>query len=233
MTYGSRTTSSARARDVGELRRNDRERITVAVLAGGASLEAGFAGLAIVLALVGLAGVAARYVAPLAALAIGCGAFVAGAAVASRWKGDVARVVERVERVELAGGLGADVLGGSIGAVLAIVALAGFAPLVLLPTAALVFGIARLLGGAVRPRVAALVYDADRTFERRVRLAIETTTTLVLVIALASIVLGVLGLVGVVPRLLSLVSSLGLGIAMLLEGGAETVRFAHRFGELN
>ena len=116
------------------------ERVTLAALTGGSSVELVAGGAAIVLAIVGLTGTLSFLMTAIATIAIGGALFAHGATVAARWNDTVRRLAGgEGQRVEVASGVGSEVLGGAAGIALGILALANVAPLVLTPIAAIVF----------------------------------------------------------------------------------------------
>jgi hypothetical protein len=209
----------------------DEERFTSFVISGGATMELTCALAAVVLAIIGLCGPGPRYMAGVGAIAIGLGLVVGGGAPAARWERE-ARRARRVQKAELAGGLGTEVLAGLAGIVCAAIGLANYAPQILLPIAILVLGLGHVLGSAVQPLVASFVVDRDPEFDHKTRVMAESTIGPMAFVGIGSMVLGVLGLIGIVPLSLVLVATLAMGCALLFAGAAEALRFAHRLHEL-
>lgn len=206
------------------------ERATTATLTGGSSLELLGGAVAVVLAIIGLSGFMPLHMASIATIAIGAGLLAHGASVAARWA-DAARLAaaDRIERVEVAGSAGSEVLGGATGVVLGILALAGVMPFMLLASAAIVFGGTILLSAPGHPDLARLATDRDRQIGRITRDAIEATTGAMVLAGIGAIVLGILAVIRVGPALeLAMVAMLAVGGALLLTGGALTARFARR-----
>jgi hypothetical protein len=115
----------------------------------------------------------------------------------------------RREAEELAGAAGMMALGGAATATLAIIALAGVAPLLLLEIACIVAGVSLVMGamgaGLGTRRAsggAAKIGGASASFE--------------LVGGLAGVVLGILAIIGLAPVLLCEIAALALGGALLL-----------------
>lgn len=210
------------------------EKLMAATLTGGSSLELIGGGVAVVLAIVGLAGYLPTYMAAIATIAIGGGLLAHGAAVTARWSDAIRQAgTDRSERIEVGGGMGSEVFGGASGIVLGILALADVRPLVLLPVAAIVLGGAILLGAPAQPEIAKLAPDRDRRFGRLTYEAVEASTGAMVLVGLGAIVLGILALIDVGPVLtLVMVSMLAVGGALLVTGGALTTRFARRLQQL-
>ena len=101
----------------------------------------GFA--AVVLCIVALAMAVATYLPPIAAIVLGVALLFEGGMVASRyWRLPEEVVAGRWASMELTGGMIAEFLAGVAGVVLGILALLGFASLLLTTIAGLVFGAA-------------------------------------------------------------------------------------------
>jgi hypothetical protein len=206
------------------------EMVTSTTLTGGSSLEViGTAGAA-VLAIIGLAGYLPTYMAAVATIVIGGALLAHGAAVTARWSHAMRQIApSTADRVEMAGGLGSELLGGACGIVLGILGLANVEPVPLLAVAAIVFGGAIVLSAPAQPELARLAPDRDPKVGRLTYEAVEGSAGAMMLAGLGSIVLGILGLVGVGPALtLVLVAMLAVSCALLLSGTALTARFARR-----
>ena len=148
-----------------------------------------------------------------------------GGAIASRWRTMLRRLDGvRYDRTELIGGIGTEVFGGVVGIVLAILALAGVVPRILIPTAAIVFGGALLLGGAAQPELANLAPGRNARAQ-----AVEASGGIMVIGGIASAVLGILALLDVGPILvLALIALLCVGSALVFAGGALAARLLGR-----
>lgn len=212
--------------EAAELLRADRT--TVVALESGSSLEALGGLAAIVVAVIGIAGYDPFTMGGVAAIAIGLALVAQGGAIAARWR-HALRSLDgtRYDRTELIGGVSTEVFGGIVGIVLGVLVLARVMPQVLLPVAAIVFGGALLLGGAAQPELAAIAGPARRT---SVQEAVEASGGIMVLVGIASAVLGILALLGVGPVMtLALVALLCVGGAILFAGGALAARFMRRF----
>lgn len=200
--------------------------ITASVLAGGSTAELAAGAIAIVLAVIGLAGGWPQLMAQLATLVAGAGLLAHGAAVAARWK-RVMRSLDGDEQGLVGGGIGLEVVGGGSAIVLAVLAWAGVAPAGMLDAAAIVIGGSLVLASAVPPQLATAAADRDVTLQRRMRQSLVASAGMMLLVGIASAVLGILGIVGVSPALpIALVAMLCVGAALLLAGGAGAFKFA-------
>jgi hypothetical protein len=205
-----------------------KHKTTAATITGGSSLEAlGGAG-AVVLAILALSGILPFFLTAIATIAIGGALLAHGLAVAARWNDTVARVGAETERVELAGGMSSEVLGGAAGIALGILALANVIPMVLLPIAAIVLGGSILLATPAQPEVARLAREPDAKYDRITYEGVQATSGAMALAGAGAVVLGILALLHVGPVLvLSVIAMLAVGGAELLSGGALTARFAH------
>lgn len=219
-------------RDVPDTREHpipvDRE--TADAITSGSAFELCVAALAVAAAIVGISGIAATYMAALATMAVGFALLAQGGLLASRWNNAI-RIEGRV-RTE-AVGIGTEVFGGLAGLALGVLAFFGVLPHVLMPIAAIVLGVALLLGGPTQPELAEVGRSGESGKRYRVtRRAVRTSGGVMVMAGLAALVLGTLALlVSTGPILtLSLVAMLCIGAALVLAGGAVTARFARRFG---
>jgi hypothetical protein len=198
---------------------------SAAMRAGGSSAELIAGAGAAVLALLGLLGYLPLYMTSIAVIAMGCALLAHSAAVTARRTDTMRRAAgdrdhtERVERVETAGGVGSELLGGAAAIVLGILALAGAMPLVLLPVAAIVIGGTILLGAPAPP-------DPHH--------AVEGTSGGMALAGLAATVLGILALIRVGPvYTLVEVALIAAGVAVVFGSSALTARFARRLQQLS
>jgi len=197
------------------------DRKTVVVVESGASVEV-LAGLAaIVVTVVGIDGYRPVVMAAISTLLLGIALVSQGGAIASRWHTMLRRLDGvRYDRTELIGGIGTEVFGGAVGVVLAILSLAGVVPSVLIPVAAIVFGGALLLGGAAQPELASLAPGRNSRAQ-----AVEASGGIMVIVGIASAVLGILALLDVGPIfVLTLIALLCVGAALVFAGGALAAR---------
>jgi hypothetical protein len=206
---------------------NNPDRDTSAkVVSGGSGAELiGGAG-ALVLAIIGLAGILPRYMAGIAALAIGAGLLLQGVAIAARYASLRAETGGgKTGAQELSAGMTTEMIGGCAGIVLGILALLGVVPLTLLSVAAIVFGGTLLFGSGATVRLA---HESAPGENPTARQATEHTTEAaggsLILVGIGAATLGILALVGVAPMVLILVSMLTVGAATLLNGSAITSR---------
>jgi hypothetical protein len=121
--------------------RGREEEKSAEVVAGGSMGEAVAGIAAVVLAIVGLAGLYPVYLTAIASIVLGVALLLQGGAVAARFSQLLAEAAgTRLTNRELGGGMSAEFLAGAAGVVLGILALLRVFPEVLLPVAAIVFG---------------------------------------------------------------------------------------------
>ncbi len=195
------------------------------VATGGAAGEAVCGLAAVVLSIVGLAHVLSPFLAAVAALVLGAALLLQGGAMFARFSNLLAQAAGgRVGTLNVGGGTSAGFGSGAAGIVLGILALVGVYPEVLLPVAAIVFGAGLVLGCGTTARLNALEVErccGDNDGARRVagEMVSSANGALVLV-GLAAIILGIVGLAGPYGLVLSLVAFLCLGAAVSLSGSA-------------
>jgi hypothetical protein len=185
--------------------------------ATGSGAEAIAGAGALVLAILGLAGIFPLILAPIAVIAAGAAFLFQGAAVAARHR----RLAFEAGGggVEIEAGMSAEMLGGLAGITLGILALIGIETVPLLAISAIVFGGALLFGSPA-------IYRASRAEPEVPILDIIARETAAgaagaqALIGIGAIALGILALVGIIPQTLVLVSVLSVGAAALLSGGA-------------
>lgn len=199
------------------------------VFAGGSTLETlgGLTGL--IVAIIGFSYLPFT-MAGIATIAIGVALFAQGAAIMVRWHEAMRRLEgARYDKRELASGISTEMFGGLAGIVMGMLALVGVKPLVLLPVSAIVFGAALLLGGAAQPDLVYLAPERNPKIARMTYSAIQTSGGVMILVGVASAVLGILGVLAVGPILtLTLVALMAIGVALVFAGGALTARFVHR-----
>jgi hypothetical protein len=185
--------------------------------ATGSGAEAIAGAGALVLAILGLAGIFPMILASIAVIAAGAAFLFQGAAVAARHR----RLAWEAGggEVQIETGMSAEIVGGLAGITLGILALIGIETIPLLAISAIVFGGALLFGSpaiyrASRAEPGVLILDV---------IARETAAGAAgaqVLIGIAAIALGILALVGIIPHTLVLVSVLSVGATALLSGGA-------------
>ena len=202
-------------------------------LGGSSSAMLGGAA-ALILSILGLAGVAPHYMLSIASIALGAGVLFEGGFIAAEY-GRILNLggAETSARVELAGGLSGEALAGIAAIVLGILALLGVVPGVLMSIAAIVLGAGVTMGSGVIARLNALKIETSGNHETAQRLAKDAMSAaagLQALVGLSAIVLGILALIGVAAQTLDLVAMLALGSSALVSGGSIVTRVLAFFG---
>ncbi len=201
------------------------------VSAGGSFIETICSGIAVILAILGLAGVLRMGFAAVSVIALGASLVFEGGTVAARF----GRLLSARSGMggsvgDVGNGMTAEFAAGVAGIILGILALIGQAPAILPAVAAVVYGFAMLLGTAATARLSILEINAQpsqTTFNEVAREAVGAAMGAKILTGLAAVVLGILALVGVYPLMLTLVALLCVGLAIALEVTAITQRVQH------
>lgn len=199
------------------------------MFAGGSTLETIGGFTALVVAIIGFSYLPFT-MASIATIAIGVALFSQGTSIMVRWHEALRRLEgARYEKRGLASGVSTEMFGGLAGIVMGMLALVGVKPLVLLPVSAIVFGGALLLGGAAQPDLVYLAPERNPKLARMTYSAIQTSGGVMILVGIASVVLGILAVLEVGPILtLSLVAFMGIGVALVFAGGSLAARLVHR-----
>lgn len=197
------------------------------VLSG--SLAEGFlSGIALVLTLIGLSGIYAGYMLPIATIALGAAFLVEGVAVSSRFSRLLAETSkDRLERTEFNVGLTSEFLGGAAGVVLGILSLLNVYRMVLVSAALVVFGITLMMNSGLTVRLNTLESESSEESRRFKRIAHEAMTASAggeLMLGFGGIALGIIALSGILTVTLALVGLLIISISAFVTGAAATTR---------
>ncbi len=202
-------------------------KVTTGILAGGSLGEAIAGVAAIVLSIIGLAGLYPDLLLPIAALTVAIAFLFEGGAIAARYT-RVAGVLggKSEDLAAVGGGMSVEFLAGVGGIVFGILSLLGIAGAILMPVAALLFGCALAVGSAATAKVRALAtpesdVNVNAPLHELETLAMGGATSVRLLVGLAAMVLGIVGLVGAGNVLAICFSAfLALGAAIILSGTA-------------
>jgi hypothetical protein len=194
------------------------------VLAGTFSAETMAAAAAVVVAILGLADVYPRYMLPTTTILIGAAFLIKGSGIASKFR-DLSRLsgAGAGPRVELAGGISADIAAGLAGIVLGVLALLEIQPLTMLAVSIIVFGGALLFSGGETYRVNQIARawrerNRDDDSEYNTRVTAESAAGGEALVGIAAIVLGILALTGIQPEELTFAGLLAVAGIMVLSG---------------
>jgi hypothetical protein len=202
------------------------DRVTAMVMASGSSFELFSALIALVMAVLAIAGYFPIYLAAVATVAIGFALLAQGGTVAARW-----RKAARLAGSEHSEAMSAttEMLGGAIAVILGLLALVDVSPMTLLPAASLVLGISVLLGGPAQPDLVDAAPTAAPRAGQRTRSAVRSSGGFMVIGGLLAIVLGVLAATGLAPVLpLTLIALVCVAAALSVAGGSLFALFARR-----
>jgi hypothetical protein len=175
-----------------------------------------------------LVNIAPNWMMPIATLALGCALLFEGGAVAARFNDLITVTARRRYDVSALGsGMTAEVIGGLGGIILGILALLKIHPMILVPSAVVLFGVTLLFSSTVSARLSAVEISKApeyETFREVAREAVFASASVQMLFGIAAITLGILALVGTNPVSLSLVGLLGIGFANMLNGTAISAR---------
>jgi len=188
---------------------------------------------AIVLAILGLAGIYPMFMLAVATLAIGVTFLFKGAAAVA----DFAKALKHtrtgnLQEIEFGGGMSAEILAGGAGIVLGILTLLSVVPLALSACALLVFGGGLLMSSGVTHRlnqVKIATSSADDTAQRIAEEATAAANGAQVLTAIGAVVFGILSLVGLAPVTLTLIGLLSIGAVTTLTGSAIGAKMVHMF----
>ena len=175
---------------------------------------------AIVLAVLGLAGVLANDLAAIATIVIGGVLLVDGRLASHAFRQLASRSGMARHNSEVVGPMNAEFFGGVAGIVLGILALFHSMPQYLLAVAVIVFGAGLLLGGGLASHLQGLAQAHDQEAGPVVpqEAAVPMESSGSTLVGLAAIVLGILAITGIVPMTLILAALLSLGACALFNG---------------
>ena len=188
-------------------------------VATGSGAEAVAGGGALVLAILGLAGLFPMILAAIAVIAAGAAFLFQGAAVVSRHR----RLALEAGggEAEIEAGMSAEIIGGLAGIALGILALVGVEAIALLAVSVIVFGGTLLFGSPAVYR-ASKAEPGGAIADQIVRETTAGAAGAQALVGIGTITLGILALVGIIPQTLVLVAVLCVGGAALLSSGALT-----------
>lgn len=188
---------------------------------------------AIVLSILGLAGIYPMFMLPVATLAIGVAFLFKGAAVVADYTKALRHTdAGTLEQAEFSGGMSAEILAGAAGIVLGILGLLSHFAITLDACALIAFGGAQLMSSGVTHQLNQVKIAASGADNLAQRIAEEATMAAngsQILAGLAAAVLGILSLIGLAPVTLTLVGLLGIGGVNLLTGSALGSKMVHMF----
>ena len=209
------------------------ERKTAQLLFSGSMAEGLVAGVAAVLAIIGLIGGFPTLLLSVATITLGAALLFEGASISARFYDLLAETsTSKVTAAELSSGTTAESLAGITGIALGILALVGIVPLVLIPSAAIVIGGCIILGAGANARLNALgAWKSEQhpVAREAAQQAVRAATGFQVLVGLGGITLGILALSGIEPLTLSLIAILSMSGSLLLSGSALAGRMINLF----
>jgi hypothetical protein len=191
-------------------------------IAGG-SMGEGIAAIgAVALGILALIGIMPQILIPIAAIAIGTAFFLEGGTIVRQ----ITKFVSESRNIRsetFSGGITAELLAGVVGITLGILALLRIVPIILLPVVAVVCGAALIIGGTITARLNSMALEMLNESERVNKVSHETISAAANIrwlVGLGVITLGVLGLIGIQPLILSTIAFLSVGFVNFLIGTA-------------
>jgi hypothetical protein len=204
------------------------ERRVMEWLTGSSETEKITSAGAIALAIVGLSGVLSPMMLAISILLFAVGLLLQGSVMGSRFKTIASDTGSGTRgKVEIGGGVTGGLIGGGAGVVLGLLAILGVYPTILLPIAALTFGVSMVLEGAAVSRLNKLELSqaCDGEQSRHVgRNAVRSSVGMQIFLGLGAVALGVIALAGVLPIVLPLVAMLAVALSGLVSGTAVSGR---------
>lgn len=232
MNNASRTVMEHKSNSMAEIEATEK------TVATGSGAEAIAGAAALVLAIIGLAGMMSTVMSAISVIAAGAAFLFQGAAVAARhsYLGRMARA--DYTEGELMTDTSAEIIGGITGIVLGILALIGLVPMTLLSVGTIVFGGTLLLGsravygvGSAEPKGRTTADYVAREIVARAGGGQPTWVAEAAgaqaLIGIGSVTLGILALIGMATQTLVLVAVLAVGVSALLSGGALTAKMVN------
>lgn len=196
----------------------------------GSTVEALGGAAGIVLAIIGLASIQPEYMLAIAAIVIGATLVAQSALTASEYSEIFAKTGGgKWIRAGFEGELGAQAMAGAAAIVLGVLAILGVHAMVLGSVAAIVLGTGFLLGSGVSSRLNAVDLELSGVHEvakKVARVASSGSIGAQVLVGLAAIILGILGIVGFNTEILVLIALLILGASALLSGAALSGKMA-------
>lgn len=192
------------------------------IVESGSTIDAIGGVAAVVLAIVGLAGIGPNYMLSIAAIVLGGSLLFQGGLMTVEYH-EILSSLKGGSNIEFGGGLGAEGLAGVTALVLGVLALFGLDSAILMSIAAIVVGGGLILSSGVAMRFNSVKIDlAEGTSEAKTvaREALSGASLTQVFVGMAAAVLGILAVIGISPTTLSLVAMLSVGASTILTGGA-------------
>ncbi len=178
---------------------------------------------AVILAILGLAGLHPVYMAAVATIAVATAMALQGIAVGSCYSSVIGEMTGKHPVADIRTGLTAEFVAGATGIVLGVLSLSGLDVATLTAVAVIVLGSGVLLGAGIAGRVARFAPKSSAQhpfFEKMVGDVVTAAAGAEVLVGGGAIVLGVIALVGTLSLTLTLVALLALGSATVMASTA-------------
>lgn len=198
------------------------QKFAVETIYGGTLTEAiGGAG-AVVLTILGLLNVLPVVMLSVATIGVGAGLLFQGSAIGAEYADLIDRAgAGQLHDMNIGGGLSVEILTGGAGVALGILALVGVAPLILTAAGAIVLGCGLAISSGSITRLnhrKIKASGAEIAAQNLAREAVRAASGTQVLVGLGAITLGILGIIGLNPLMLTMIAVLALGGATLLSG---------------
>lgn len=184
---------------------------------------------AVVLGILGLIGLAPTPLDAIAAIAIGAALLLTGRFVARHTMVNIDTHEARQSWQSVKSSSAMAALAGVGGLVLGILALIGISPMALLSVGTIVLGAGLVMAGGARTGVETIHNLAAAGEGRTVRDVIYAANGSDVLVGGGAVVLGILALVGLAPRTLTLIAMLAMGAVVMLSGSVFAARAFEHF----
>jgi hypothetical protein len=225
------------SKEIEEMPTTMEEKFAIEMEATGSIVEAAGGVAVVVLAIISLARGDTQIMTSIADIVLGVTLLAQGGTIATEYSRLLTMITGgTLGAVALGGGMTIEVLAGGAAAVLGVLALLGFAPMVLVPAAVIAVGGTLILSaGAVQRlnelKVQVEARDVPEIAQRVSQGAVSGATAAQVLVGIAAIVLGIIALASTVnAAVLTQVGLLVLGAAVTLSGTALAGRMARMFG---
>ncbi len=200
------------------------DKTSAQIVRGGFAAE-GVAGIiGVVLAILGLLNILPQLLLPIAAIVLGIAFLANGGAVASRFSKLLNETAKgRFETAEWGVGLTVEFIGGIAAVILGILTLLRIDPVILMPVAAIVFGVTLMFGSGITARLNHLQMPKSEEYEafREVaRESVNVATGAEILLGLSAVVLGIIAVTGINWMALTYVAILCVGVSHMTSGSA-------------
>jgi hypothetical protein len=176
---------------------------------------------AVVLSIVGMAGVFPMYLAAISIMALGAVLLFQGATVAWHFSDLLHQAgASKAGVAEVGGGITTDFIAGMAGIVLGVLGLIGIASMTLLAAAVVTFSATLLMTSGESAWLHSFEAKDDERMRQLMYFMTSAAAGAQVLVGLSGLVLGILALVGIAPMLMVLVGAMTIGASVVLRSSA-------------